>query len=220
MMPPPPRAVVAFVLLLSAAAGRAQAQSTVGTEATPAQGDRGVSILMRVALPATRWLFRNPGSGFAVGEVEVLGASVAVELERFWMLEAGASLMLGSIKGTDPDLFARLGVAPVLRDWRRADGRGWMAQLDLLAGYRHLVRSDSPDGHPGSERTNGVTGSAGIELSRFHEPNQALCFRLLSGLTIPVAQTRTGYWASYNYFDKSQDLRYGVDLGFDIGVAF
>ena len=35
----------------------------------------------------------------------------------------------------------------------------------------------------------------------------------------PVTQTRTGYWASYNYFNPSDDLRYAIDLGFTIGLA-
>ena len=177
-----------------------------------------LSIRLRVVLPLTHWTLINLGGDGGLG-ISLAGVSLGAELRHFWAFEAGGIEVLRSIDGARPDLFARAGIAPEVADWRRPDGRGWTAQLDALAGWRRLVEFESPDGHDGSEVTSGVTGSIGIELAR-HYARRAMLLRFLVGAMVPVTQTRTGYWADHVYFDKAMDLRYAIELSFDLGLAF
>lgn len=171
-----------------------------------------------VALPLTELTWVNPGASRSGGALMVGGLSLEFEVQRFWAVELGAASILTSIEGTGSEAFVRAGVVPTLRDWTARDGRGWRLQLDALAGYRFLNRFDAPDGCQGTEHTHGVLGNLGVEFNHQGE-HTVFGVRLLSGLTVPIAQTRTECWESYLYFEPSQDLRWALDLGVNVGIT-
>ncbi len=211
----PRRIRLACAVLMTLIALPAQAQ-----EAIAAPPDPALSVRLRAMLPVTSFMNINAGgTGSQIG-VGVAGLSFGAELWHLWAVEAGAGAWFTSIYGLDTDLFVRSGVAPRIADWRGPDGHGWTLQCDALAGFRQQSRFLSPDGHDGTEETEGVTGNVGFEWARFSSSRGALVLRLLTGVTVPVTQTRTGYWASHNYIDPAADLRYLVDLTFTVGVAF
>jgi len=154
----------------------------------------------------------------AEGAVAIVGASLSVELRELWAFEVGGKWLLTSVQGTGHDLFARAGVAPMIQDSRRADGRGWTTQFDALLGYRALKRYDAPDGHAGTELTHGVRADVGLELIH-HWRDAGFGVRFLTGLTLPIAQTRTGEWERHSYFDTSQDLQTALDIGLDLTLS-
>lgn len=191
-------------------------------------------LKLHLTPPLGQWVFVNAfgapksnGEGRAGGAlpfardsarpaaVTIVGGSATVELDQFWAFEAGGNWLFTSIEGTGYDLFARAGIAPVILDSRKLDGRGWTAQFDALLGYRALKRYDAPDGHPGTELTHGVRGDVGVEFIR-HFGSTGFGARLLTGLTLPLAQTRTGYWERHSYFDTADDLRVALDVGLDL----
>lgn len=188
-------------------------------EAIAAPSDPALSVRLRAMLPLTGFKTHNAGrTGSQIG-VGVAGVSFGAELWHLLAVEAGAGAWFTSIYRLDHGLFARVGVAPRIADWRGPDGQGWTLQCDALVGYSQLSRFLSPDGHDGTEETEGATGNVGFEWARFFSPRGALVFRLLTGVMVPVTQTRTGYWASHNYISPDEDLRYLIDLTFTIGIA-
>ena len=214
----PQRIQLAGAALMTLIALPAQAQEE--DIAAPPKSDPALSVRLRAMLPLTGLMNINAGGKGSQFGIVVAGISLGAELWHLGSVEAGAGAWFRSIDGLDTDRFVRVGVAPMIVDWRDPDGQGWTLQCDALAGYRHLRRVSSPDGHDGTEETNGVTGNVGFEWARFFSSRGALVLRLLTGVTVPRTQTRTGYWASHTYVSTPDDLRYLVDLSFNIGVAF
>lgn len=179
-------------------------------EHSPRQRDAG-PFLMKVRFTPFlgQWALTKPFPG-----IPLIGLSVLAEVERLWAVEAGAVGLITSIKGLGYDVFLRAAFVPIVRDWRDARGSGWVLQANMLAGFRRLFRYDAPDGHPGTELTHGVRVNGGYELTR-----NWFTVRFLTGLTVPVAQTRTQFWAEYNYFSPSDDLGLLFDVGLDFGIA-
>jgi hypothetical protein len=200
--------------LLSAAAGVARAEGA--TKAVPLPHDPAVSVRLRFTPPLGSVIFVGDKASVGVG----LGsASLGIEIRQLLAFEAGAAAIFHDIHGPDPDYFLRLGVVRTARDWRKADGTGWMAQVDLLGGFRQITRSGSPDGHDGSEVTTGATGHVGLEWSDRRPDGTALLLRVIGGATVPLTQTTTGYWGG-SYFGSFGEFTFAVDLGFNLGIAF
>lgn len=179
--------------------------------------NRAFRAKLHAALPFGQINLIDLGSGSGrISSVAFAGGSFEAELRRLWAVEVGGaySLSIGGNFPTDYDVFARAGLVPIVYDARDRDGLGWTIQLDALAGYRWLKRHQSADGYLGTETTHGIRGNLGLDFSR-QFPGFALGARLLSGVTLPLAQTRTGYWYMY----KDVDLKWALDLGIDIGIA-
>jgi hypothetical protein len=184
-------------------------------------GDSTLSLQLRAALPLTHAVVaRGSEDGYILG-AEMLGGSVGLQWRRFWVVEAGAAAVrvwTGGDGSAVPDLFARIGVTPVLSDHRDDRGAGWMTQFVALAGYRHMPR---PLGFAGIDNggtvADGVTASGGLEWSRFFTHSTALTLRLLAQLTVPVTDHRAAEQALY--YGRG-DMGNAVDLAFDVGVSF
>lgn len=178
-------------------------------------------LKLHAALPFTQLSLINPGSGTGSSSAFTLaGGSVEAELHRLWAVEVGGASVVAIAADfpTNADAFARAGLVPVVYDARNLQGLGWSVQLNALAGYRWLKRDQSPDGHPGTESSHALRGNLGLEFTRQYS-GIGLVARVLSGVTVPVAQTRTGYWQSHSYINASEDLRWTLDLGIDLGIA-
>lgn len=146
--------------------------------------------------PLGQWVIRNVfGSPESNGErstsraaqltaVSIVGGSGSVELDEFWAFEAGGNWLYTAIEAQGYDVFARAGVAPVILDTRRTNGRGWTGQFDALLGYRALKRYDAPDAHHGTELTHGIRGDVGVDFVR-HFGSIGFGMRLLTGVTVP-----------------------------------
>lgn len=153
------------------------------------------------------------GGGLTFG-----GVSIEVELYEMWSVEVGAALVVTSIEGVSRDLFARGGVVPVVYDGRNRDGHGWTVQLDALVGYRQLERREAPDAHFGTELTHGLRGNVGVDFTR-HFLSSGVGVRLLSGVTLPIHQQRTGSWETHDYIEPHRDLAFALDLGIDVAYV-
>lgn len=178
-------------------------------------------LKLHAALPFTQLSLINTASGLASGSaVTLAGGSVEAELHRLWAVEVGGASVVAIEADfpTNVDAFARAGVVPIVYDSRDRQGLGWTIQLDALAGYRWLKRDQSPDGHPGTETSHAVRGNLGLDFTRQYS-GIGFVARVLSGVTVPVAQTRTGYWKSHSYINASEDLKWTLDIGIDLGIA-
>jgi len=168
--------------------------------------------------PFSQWLFANPygdGDDLVVG---IIGGSFGFEYTELWAFEVGG-VLVGSPVAQTTEGFVRGGIAPMLWDDRERNGRGWTVQMDLLAGYRYLVWSKSRDGHEGEQSTHGARANIGLDMTA-HGESFDLLLRVLSGITVPLSQRRTGAWRDYSYnFHPEDDLRTAFDIGFDIGIA-
>ena len=211
-----PRRVVLALAAQAALVGLAAASPTPAS--TAASTARPVEFKLHFVAPFAQWLFVTTDGGTDVGGVSVVGLSLSREFDERWAVEIGAASVLTSIQGLGSDAYLRFGWVPVIGDGRGADGHGWTLQLQALAGYRHLDRFDSPDGHDGSEVAHGVQALVGLDFTH-HRGGHGFTARILTGLTVPFARSHTGYWASYSYFDPSDDLRRAFDLGLDLGVT-
>jgi len=178
-----------------------------------------LSAKVRVMPPFSQWLLVNPygeGRDRAVG---ILGGSVGLEYVNFWVVEVGGGVLFPSAVGLATEAFICGGIAPMLWDGRGGDGRGWTVQLEALAGYRYLARSESHDAHEGGESTHGLRANRGLDVTA-HGDSSGLLLRVLSGITLPLGQRHTGVWRDYShYFYPEDDLRSAFDVGFDIGIA-
>jgi len=194
-----------------------------------AEGSDEGSFQLHVELPATHWMFVNLGTqrapdgthGAMGGGVSFGGVSVALAWRRLH-LEVGASHIHTSFDRGALDPFVRAGLTHHVVDLRGVEGLGWTVDLQGLVGYRYLKRFGAPDGHQGEEVTEGATGAVALQAARWFSSRGAFITRLLTGVTVPLAQRRSGYWNYPNpYFDRSvDDLRYAVDVALDFGVAF
>jgi hypothetical protein len=202
-------------LLDSVASAQEQAFDPPRAKVTP------LRVKLHVVLPLAQLNLVNPGGGIGSSSaVTFAGASLEAEFLRLWALEMGAAgvVGIGADFPTNSDAFVRGGLVPVVYDARNQEGLGWTIQFDALAGYRWLKRNQSPDGHPGTETTHAIRGNLGLDFTREYS-GIAFVARVLSGVTLPLAQTRTGYWESHSYINAGEDLKWALDLGIDIGVA-
>jgi len=172
---------------------------------------RSISGRLRVALPPSHVSF-----GFNAFSLATLSAGL--ELRNVLALEGGAGLTT-TFQATRPEFFFRIGLTPTLRDWRAADGGGWKAQANILAGWRHLARSETFDGDEGEEIVDGVTGHVGVEWShRSAGAEHALLLRALAGGTFPLRREATGAWrGAVPGYDPTTTI---IDFLFDLGIAF
>jgi len=189
--------------------------------ASPRAYDAPFRLKLHAVVPFAQFTLANPGhaSGRSIG-VTLAGASVEAEFNRLWAVEVGGNFVTW-IDADFPrnfDVFARGGLVPVVYDGRNSNGLGWTIQFDALAGYRWLKRHQSPDGHPGTESTHAVRGNLGFDFTRQFS-RVGFVARVLSGVTLPLAQTRTGNWASHSYISPNEDLKWALDLGVDVGIA-
>ena len=178
-----------------------------------------VSVRLHAVPPLCDFMFENIDNGASVAGFWLLGGSAELQIAGFFSVEAGGAWLMSSIWGTEPDRFVRAGVAPILSDRRDSTGVGSVTQLGLTAGYRAFTRFASPDGHDGSEVTRGATGGVSLDFSRFSSPRVAFTYRFAATYTMPLSQTRTGYWGGA-YFEEFADLRNALDFSFQIGLAF
>jgi hypothetical protein len=178
-----------------------------------------LSAKVRVMPPFSQWLFVNPYGDGQVRAVGILGGSIGVEYMELWAVEMGGAILFPSAVAVVTDAFFRGGIAPTLWDGRGGDGRGWTVQLDALAGYRYLARSESHDAHEGAEFTHGLRANLGLDMTARGD-SSGLLLRVLSGVTLPLGQRHTGAWRDYShYFYPEDDLRSAFDIGVDIGSA-
>ena len=187
------------------------------TNATPYR------VKLRAALPLTQFRLVNPGdaNGSSVG-ASLLGASIEAELHQLWAIEMGGAAVGESAPSfpVGADVFVRAGLVPVVYDGRNSDERGWIIQFDALAGYRWLRRERlGGDADSGTEQTHAIRGNLGFDFTRQFS-SMAFGVRFLSGLTLPLAQSRTGDWKMHSTnLTPSDDLTWALDLGIDLGIA-
>ncbi|MGC4088190.1 MAG: hypothetical protein QM756_09870 [Polyangiaceae bacterium] len=129
--------------------------------------DLAKAKVRRVAPPVVRLWASFPVSHLTIPVgVMVSGVSAQLTLREFWTVEAGAAAVLTGPTGPAPDYFVRAGVTPVIGDERDATGRGWTAQLVMMAGEWYVERFTNPDGHFGSEETHALRGNAAVDFTK------------------------------------------------------
>lgn len=191
-----------------------QVTAVAPSTAAPAS-ERAVSGRFRVALPLAHLTF-------GMGGLPIASFSAGVAWHSRVALEAGVGTNSFFPDGDRPEYFARMGWTPTIRDWRAADGRGWKAELNFLAGWRRLDRFYSPDGHDGEEISDNITGHIGMEWSDWSRGGRnALLLRVLCGAVVPVRRETSGYFDGDSGFRQTfQPIGTMADVNFDLGVAF
>ena len=198
-----------------AASGTPGAVKMAGAAPSAPPGEAALSGRLRVALPLAHVTF---GSDM----LPIASLTAGIAWRGKVALEGGVGSNSPFPDDSRPEYFARMGWTPTVRDWRASDGRGWKAQLNLLAGWRRLDRFHSPDGHDGEEISDNITGHFGIEWSDWsHGAKTALLLRVLCGAVVPVHRRASGYFDDNRGYERSfQPIGTMVDINFDLGVAF
>jgi hypothetical protein len=219
----PWRLAAAFTLAVAAP----RAADAAGPEGPP---PRLIVGKVHIQPPVSEWTLVD---GSTAPEPTIVGGSVTLEVFELLVAEVGVDLIYNSFAGQGNDIFVRAGVAPILADGDYGSStQGWALQLDALFGYRYLYRyQEQGDVLGGKEKTHGLAGAVGPEMTFWFSRSFGLNLRLLGGVTFPVDQTWTGYWSEPlgplqtqrgPNIDSFRELRfdYSVDIAFDIGVAF
>jgi hypothetical protein len=156
------------------------------------------------------------------GEVNLFGASLAVELTNHATVEAGGAAV-GSAPGGEVGLYvgahawARFGWAPVL--YRSVSERGWEFQLAPSIGYRYLEwgKIVYEDYGVDTERVHALALEVGPVATHVSDGGPNFSIRLLSGVVLPIARSHTRANSADYPLGK---LQYAIPVGLELGLAF
>lgn len=210
------------------ASGPARAQQLVSDNKPSAVGNASSPKMTPVALPRGTFTLRvRLHVPFVTVSLtppsldEPLGALVAGSLSAQIVKHIFVDLSSAGYFGVSKlpfDLHIRAGPGLDLLDRRDTTGKGWRMILTGLVGYRYLLRREELDGREGSETSHCLSFAGALEPEYMFTREMGLNLRVLVGLSVPVSQSRDGYWATNQNVWGSSDGRV-MDATLDIVIS-